>query len=128
VPLAGLEEAPAPDSLFVERALARVLSPKAAQRLSEFLVFGAKEAASCVFAGSFLFLLAISSHVRIPGLARYDFLFLSAIRRPGQDQLLDAAGNHQLHHCRGIEGDFPHAAGRAALVKGAVNFYAETSF
>jgi uncharacterized membrane protein YoaT (DUF817 family) len=32
-----------------------------------------------VFAGSFLFLLAISAHVRIPGLARYDFLFLSAI-------------------------------------------------
>lgn len=52
---------------------------KAAAYLSEFLAFGTKEAASCVFAGSFLFLLAISSHVRIPGLARYDFLFLSAI-------------------------------------------------
>ncbi len=52
---------------------------KVAEYLSEFLMFGAKEAASCVFAGSFLFLLAISSHVRIPGLARYDFLFLSAI-------------------------------------------------
>jgi len=79
VPLAGVEEARASGSLFVERALARVLPPKATRYLSEFLVFGAKEAASCVFAGSFLFLLAISSHVRIPGLARYDFLFLSAI-------------------------------------------------
>ena len=79
MPLAGIEESPAADSLFVERTLARVLPPKAAAHLSEFLVFGAKEAASCVFAGSFLFLLAISSHVRIPGLARYDFLFLSAI-------------------------------------------------
>lgn len=42
-------------------------------------MFGVKQAAACVFAGSFLFLLAISSHVSIPGLARYDFLFLSAI-------------------------------------------------
>src|SRR5205807_7840988 len=33
----------------------------------------------CVFAGSFLAMLAISGHVSIPGLARYDFLFLSAI-------------------------------------------------
>ncbi|HEV7519661.1 MAG TPA: DUF817 domain-containing protein [Candidatus Angelobacter sp.] len=45
----------------------------------EFVAFGVKQAAACVFAGSFLFLLAISSHVSIPGLARYDFLFLSAI-------------------------------------------------
>jgi uncharacterized membrane protein YoaT (DUF817 family) len=42
-------------------------------------VFGLKQAAACVFAGSFLFLLAISGHVHIPALARYDFLFLSAI-------------------------------------------------
>jgi uncharacterized membrane protein YoaT (DUF817 family) len=79
VPLAGVEAAPASDSLLLERALRRVLPAKTAAGLSEFLVFGAKEAASCVFAGSFLFLLAISSHVRIPGLARYDFLFLSAV-------------------------------------------------
>jgi len=51
----------------------------AKQHAKEFLVFGAKQAASCVFAGSFLFLLAISGHLRIPGLARYDFLFLSAV-------------------------------------------------
>ena len=42
-------------------------------------MFGLKQAAACVFAGSFLFLLAISGHISIPGLARYDFLFLSAI-------------------------------------------------
>src|SRR5690348_14296261 len=47
--------------------------------IQEFLIFGIKEARSCVFAGSFLLLLALSGHVRIPGLARYDFLFLSAI-------------------------------------------------
>lgn len=47
--------------------------------LKEFLIFGIKEARACVFAGSFLFLLAASGHIRIPGLARYDFLFLSAI-------------------------------------------------
>ena len=45
----------------------------------EFFIFGLKEAASCVFAGSFLLLLAISGHIAIPGLARYDFLFLAAI-------------------------------------------------
>lgn len=45
----------------------------------ELFIFGLKEAASCVFAGSFLFLLAISGHITIPGLARYDFLFLGAM-------------------------------------------------
>ncbi|SRR5579859_305867 len=45
----------------------------------EFLIFGCKEAASCVFAGTFLLLLAVSGHIAIPGLARYDFLFLAAI-------------------------------------------------
>ncbi|HKD82725.1 MAG TPA: DUF817 domain-containing protein [Candidatus Angelobacter sp.] len=79
MPLARVAEAAAPDSLYVERLLARAMPVRTAQYFSEFFVFGAKEAASCVFAGSFLFLLAISSHVRIPGLARYDFLFLSAI-------------------------------------------------
>ena len=79
MPLAGVEQASASEKLLVERLTGRVLPAKAAAYLSEFLVFGIKEAASCVFAGSFLFLLAISSHVRIPGLARYDFLFLSAI-------------------------------------------------
>lgn len=62
-----------------ERTLSKVLSPRLASGVCEFLIFVLKQAASCVFAGSFLFLLAISSHVHIPGLARYDFLFLSAI-------------------------------------------------
>lgn len=59
--------------------LSRVVGPRLASGICEFLVFGLKQAAACVFAGSFLFLLAISSHISIPGLARYDFLFLSAI-------------------------------------------------
>lgn len=59
--------------------LSRVVGPRLASGICEFLVFGFKQAAACVFAGSFLFLLAISSHISIPGLARYDFLFLSAI-------------------------------------------------
>lgn len=75
MPLAGVAAQPLP----LERLLRRALPGKAAQHATEFLVFVAKEAASCVFAGSFLFLLAISSYVHIPGLARYDFLFLSAI-------------------------------------------------
>jgi uncharacterized membrane protein YoaT (DUF817 family) len=79
VPLAGLAEQAPYRPLVLERILARALPLKIAQGISEFLVFGAKEAASCVFAGSFLLLLAISGHIKIPGLARYDFLFLSAI-------------------------------------------------
>lgn len=47
--------------------------------LHEFLLFGCKQAASCVFAGSFLLLLGLSGHIALPGLARYDFLFLAAI-------------------------------------------------
>ena len=63
----------------VERMLSRVVGEKLAAGISEFLMFGLKEAAACVFAGSFLATLAISGHVSIPGVARYDFLFLSAI-------------------------------------------------
>jgi uncharacterized membrane protein YoaT (DUF817 family) len=65
--------------LWTETMLSRVVGPRLASGICEFLVFGFKQAAACVFAGSFLFLLAISSHISIPGLARYDFLFLSAI-------------------------------------------------
>jgi uncharacterized membrane protein YoaT (DUF817 family) len=65
--------------LSTERRLSRITHPEIASGLCEFLVFGVKQAAACVFAGSFLFLLAISSHISIFGLARYDFLFLSAI-------------------------------------------------
>jgi uncharacterized membrane protein YoaT (DUF817 family) len=77
--LAGVAETPTGERLPVERLLAQVLPAGPARVVSEFLVFGAKETAACVFAGSFLFLLALSGHVKIPGLARYDFLFLSAI-------------------------------------------------
>jgi uncharacterized membrane protein YoaT (DUF817 family) len=62
-----------------ERALSRIAGPRFAAAIREFLLFGVKQAAACVFAGSFMFLLAISGHLSIPGLARYDFLFLSAI-------------------------------------------------
>lgn len=63
----------------IQRWLSRAVGARIAEGIFEFLVFGVKQAAACVFAGSFLFLLAISGHVSIPGLARYDFLFLSAI-------------------------------------------------
>jgi len=63
----------------IERKLLPIIGERRARGFSEFLMFGLKEAAACVFAGSFLFLLATSGHISIPGLTRYDFLFLSAI-------------------------------------------------
>ena len=57
----------------------RACYPRKPRCAYEFLVFGLKEAASCVFAGSFLLLLVMSGHISIPGVARYDFLFLGAI-------------------------------------------------
>jgi uncharacterized membrane protein YoaT (DUF817 family) len=69
--------------LSSERALSRILGSRVASGVVEFFVFGMKQAASCVFAGSFLFLLAISGRISIPGLARYDFLFLSALAIQG---------------------------------------------
>src|SRR6476619_3557199 len=65
--------------LVIKPMLSRLVGPRIASAIYEFIVFGLKQAASCVFAGSFLFLLAISGHISIPGLARYDFLFLGAI-------------------------------------------------
>lgn len=47
--------------------------------LYEFLVFGLKEARACIFAGSFFVLLFLSHKIPLFGLARYDFLFLSAV-------------------------------------------------
>lgn len=47
--------------------------------LWEFFLFGVKEARACIFAGSFLFLLLLSHHIPLFGLARYDFLFLAAL-------------------------------------------------
>jgi uncharacterized membrane protein YoaT (DUF817 family) len=71
-----------PFDLFLsalEAGLARVLGRRVAAGLCEFLAFGLKELAACVFAGSFLLLLALSNHLKIPGIARYDALFLGAI-------------------------------------------------
>src|SRR6476661_6575696 len=65
--------------LLIEPMLSRLVGPSIASAIYEFIVFGLKQAAACVFAGSFLFLLAISGHISIPGLARYDFLFLGAV-------------------------------------------------
>jgi uncharacterized membrane protein YoaT (DUF817 family) len=45
----------------------------------DFIFFGIKEARACIFAGSFFALLFLSNHIPLFGLARYDFLFLSAL-------------------------------------------------
>jgi uncharacterized membrane protein YoaT (DUF817 family) len=63
----------------LEARLALVLEPRIAAALCEFLTFGLKELAACVFAGSFLLLLALSNHIKISGVARYDTLFVGAI-------------------------------------------------
>ena len=63
----------------LEAVLARVLGRGVAALLCELLMFGLKEVAACVFAGSFLLLLALSNHIAVPGVARYDVLFLGAI-------------------------------------------------
>lgn len=75
----ALHPAFVPYVIKLESLIARLVEPALATKFVEFFVFGIKQAAACIFAGSFLFLLAISSYVTIPGLARYDFLFLGAI-------------------------------------------------
>lgn len=45
----------------------------------DFIAFIVKEAKAALFAGSFLFLIFISTYIHIPGLARYDFLFVAAV-------------------------------------------------
>lgn len=52
---------------------------KAKEYLIEFIAFGIKEARACIFAGSFFVLLFASNYLPLFGLARYDFLFLSAL-------------------------------------------------
>lgn len=47
--------------------------------VSEFLIFGIKQARASIFAGSFFVLLFISTTIPLFGFARYDFLFISAI-------------------------------------------------
>jgi uncharacterized membrane protein YoaT (DUF817 family) len=53
--------------------------PPVAALLGWIVVFGICQIRSCAFAGPFLALLAISKHVALHGLARYDFLFIGAI-------------------------------------------------
>ncbi len=45
----------------------------------EFIVFGLRQARSCTFAASFFAVLILSNYIPLFGLARYDFLFLSAL-------------------------------------------------
>ena len=47
--------------------------------VTEFLVFGLKQARACIFAGSFFLLLFLSNHLPFFGLERYDFLFIAAL-------------------------------------------------
>ncbi len=47
--------------------------------LRELLIFTLKQARACIFAGSFFILLFLSHHIHIPGLPRYDFLFLASV-------------------------------------------------
>ena len=45
----------------------------------DFFYFGLNQARSCIFAGSFFFLLFISNKIPLLGFDRYDFLFLAAV-------------------------------------------------
>ncbi len=47
--------------------------------LKDLLAFTLKQARAALFGGAFLFLIFASTHFSIPGLPRYDFLFLAAV-------------------------------------------------
>ncbi len=47
--------------------------------LHDFFIFTLKQARAALFAGAFLFLIFASKYIAIPGLYRYDFLFLAAV-------------------------------------------------
>lgn len=47
--------------------------------LYEFWHFGIKQIQCCVFAGSFFLLLFASHYIHVPGVPRYDFLFIGAV-------------------------------------------------
>ena len=56
------------------------MNPERARNLlTEFIAFGLKEAQASIFVGSFFVLLFTSKYVSLGSLARYDFLFISAI-------------------------------------------------
>ena len=64
-----------------KRLLARLPSHGVWGGLVEFLVFGLKQGWACLFAGLFIAIMLVSSQVwpAQPWIARYDFLFLSAV-------------------------------------------------
>ncbi len=47
--------------------------------LHELLIFGINQVKSCAFAGPFLLVLAISSHLSVAGTSHYDLIFVCAI-------------------------------------------------
>jgi uncharacterized membrane protein YoaT (DUF817 family) len=49
------------------------------ENLIEFIYFGIKQAKASIFAGSFFVLLFLSNHISFIWIARYDFLFISAV-------------------------------------------------
>lgn len=50
-----------------------------AEYFKDFIAFVIKEARAALFAGIFLVLIFASNYIHIPGLFRYDFLFLAAV-------------------------------------------------
>lgn len=71
----------------------------------EFLIFGMKEARSCIFAGVFFCILFLSNHIPLFGIPRYDFIFLAAVvlqavlvwkRIETKDELLTLCAFHLL--------------------------------
>lgn len=68
---------------LAERCSYPLVGRRLAPFCAEFLIFGLREAQACLFAGSFLTLLAISRHISIPGLARYDLLFIGGLAIQG---------------------------------------------
>lgn len=63
----------------IEAAIAPWGGRALAEACGDLAAFAAKEAAACVFAVAFLALLAASRYVAVPGLARYDLLFIGAL-------------------------------------------------
>jgi len=55
------------------------MSSKFKNYIYEFWIFGIKQARAVIFAGLFFVLLFISNYIPLAGLARYDFLFISAV-------------------------------------------------
>ncbi|MBA2341163.1 MAG: DUF817 domain-containing protein [Pyrinomonadaceae bacterium] len=49
------------------------------ESLTEFVVFGLKEMRACIFPGAFFAILLISKLVHVPGIPRYDLIFLLTI-------------------------------------------------